>query len=219
MLRKVRETGAVALYPGYLGTSTRTIYPDSDIGPALREIDSVVSRAIDVRRNAPVCVIGVSLGGYLAAHLKSAHPELPILALNPIMSSPAVSRELEERVTGRRLFYRRIMKYRVTDDRLQRVGEDSVLIHDIYDNFFGTQADQSLADVLNGRRVGFHIAYSPGDEFIGLNEVPRLSDTLGPGALERTRSVPHNISSTSSFRAFRPAIDRFLDDCLMASND
>jgi pimeloyl-ACP methyl ester carboxylesterase len=213
------EEGVISMIPGYLGTSTRTLHPRPDIDPALEEISSLLRQLQQQRAAAPVCVIGASLGGYLAGALQRRFPQVPMLALNPLIQPVSRMVAEGERIEGKHLWYQEVREHELRDGRAVFVRKEMVLVTDRISFFFGKHADDGLADMIGGGGRKLTVAYSPADPRIGVDGIPDLAKRAPLVKIVPVNPVGHEVADVENFWAYRPVIEAFLQRCMSGGRD
>jgi hypothetical protein len=205
--------GVVMLTPAYLGTSVRTLYPSPSFDPAVEELGSLISLVRSTAPDTPICVIGASLGGYLAARVSRRFANVPVLAINPLITTPAAySRAYRSNVGARAdVFGREVRLYRLQPRAVfLRSGIEPITA--MGEAFYGNEFGHSLRDQLSTSRAPFHIVYSAHDDRIGVSGIRAVS-MLPNVRVTRVESAAHDISFVDDFRPFRRVLDEFIQRC------
>lgn len=207
--------GILTISPGYMGTMTRSLYPRSDLPVAMEEIVHLLRDLQNRRSGRPICMVGGSLGGYLAIRLSRLFPDVEILAINPLLLSPRKARERTLSVHGQHVkyYYSPVRKHALRDGRAYFVSEENEPQVQIQRHFFEPDDDKGLSDLVDPAVKNVTLVYSPADDRIGVEEVPRLRRRAPGIRFIETRPVGHKMGSVRNFWAYRPALTKFLEDC------
>jgi alpha/beta hydrolase family protein len=213
-LRRAAD-GILTITPSYMGTMTRSLYPRSDLPVAMKEIAHLLRDLQNRRAGRPICMVGGSLGGYLAIRLSRLFPDVEILAINPLLWSPRKARETTLSIHGQHVkyYYSPVRKHELRDGHAYFVREELETHMEVFNRFFEPDDDKGLSDLVDPAVKNVTLVYSPADDRIGVEEVPRLRRRAPGIRIIETRPVGHMMGSVRNFWAYRPALTKFLEDC------
>jgi len=207
--------GIVTIVPGYMGTATRSLYPRSDLPAAMAEIAHLLRDLQNRRPGRAICMVGGSLGGYLAIRLSHLFPDVEILAINPLLWPPRKARETTLSVHGEHLkyYYSPVRKHELRNGRAHFVVEKNEPQIQIQRHFFEPDGEMGLSDLVDPAVKNVTLVYSPADDRIGVEELPRLRQRAPGIRVIETRPVGHMMGTVRNFWAYRPALSQFLEKC------
>ena len=196
---------AAIVIPAYLGID-RIRTGAGDATRARAEVDALLTA---LERRGPVCVIGFSLGGPIAAASVAGHPEARFLLAAPLATSPArfVARAIAQ---GRPL--RPItLSSPAPDGQVLTLRSDKA-----YLDYFAGSENRDLAALLGpGRHPNLRVAYARGDIPVLRRDLAPVAPMLAADAIhELPAAIGHSIETPFGASAYRPLIDDFLADCL-----
>jgi pimeloyl-ACP methyl ester carboxylesterase len=212
LLRRANE-GVITLSVAYFGTKERSLFPQSDLEPAMQEIAGLVSV---LRRRYPtskVAVVGASLGGYLAVRLAGRLPDLPVLAISPLVAAPRARLRVDllHNPYLTKFAYRPQRRYRLNAAGAVFVKEELVPIVQALGHFFGPDFDAPLSEVAEGNGDNLTILYSPADNRIGVEAIPPLKIRLPRATFLEAGRAGHAVEDVENFHAYRANVAAFID--------
>lgn len=196
---------AALVVPAYLGID-RIRTGAGDATRARAEVDALVTK---LEQRGPVCVIGFSLGGPIAAASVGHHPQTSFLLTAPLATTPA-------RFVARAIAHKRTVRP-ITLAPAAPGGEVLTLSSDkaYLDYFAGSENRDVAALVGSGRHPNLRIAYAAGDIPVLRSDLTAVAPMLRPNAIrELPAAVGHSTEAPFAATSYRPLIDGFLADCL-----
>lgn len=196
---------AAIVIPSYLGID-RIRAGAGDATRARAEIDGLITK---LERRGPVCVIGFSLGGPIAAASVRRHHRTGFLLAAPLATTPAV-------FVARAIAQARPLRP-ITLAAAEPAGGVLTISSDkAYLDYFAGSEDRDLAALVGpGHHPNLRIVYAAGDIPVLRGDLDAVAPMLKPGAIrEMPAAVGHSIEAPFASSSYRPLIDHFLTDCL-----
>ncbi|WP_374139920.1 YqiA/YcfP family alpha/beta fold hydrolase [Sphingomonas sp. 32-62-10] len=199
------------IVPAYLGTDFRSMYPKSDFLAARSEISALIEN--EQRNGTKVCVVGASLGGYLAASLAKNHQKSKFLLINPVILKPSefLSRmrmRPEGRIIGLRYWHVENAEW----DGKSRGTPKYIADDAFWITFFGDYFNNDIIDFLDSSST--RIIYASGDPRIGVDKAEEIRKRNPDFYIKAVNSNDHVIESTVKFRPFVEEVNKWVGECL-----
>jgi hypothetical protein len=196
---------AAIVIPSYVGIDRiRTGAGGATIARA--EIDALIAK---LQGQGPVCVIGFSLGGPIAATSVAQQPRTGFFLAAPLATTPAsfVARAIAQ---GRPLRPLALASGEQGSKVLTLLSDKAYL-----DYFAGSENLDIAALVGPGHHPNLRIVYAAGDIPVLRGDLATVAPMLKPDAIrELPAAVGHSIETPVASSIYQPLMDGFLADCL-----
>ena len=195
--------------PAYLGTD-RVRAGNGDADRARAEIDVLM---IALERRGPVCVIGFSLGGAIAAPGAARHPATGFLLTALLATTPA--RFVAGAAAQGRAAKPFVLSPVTTNSTMLTLSSDRALL-----DYFAGSEDRDIAALIgSGPHENVRIVHASGDFAVLRGDLAAIKPMLQcDGIRELPAAIGHSIEAPFAATAYRAVIDRFLSDCLASRN-
>ena len=196
---------ATVVVPAYLGID-RVRAGNGDADRARAEIDVLM---IALERRGPVCVIGFSLGGVIAAPGAARHPATGFLLTALLATTPA--RFVAGAAAQGRAAKPFVLSPVTTNSTMLTLSSDRALL-----DYFAGSEDRDIAALIGpGPHENVRIVHASGDFAVLRGDLAAIKPMLQCDAIrELPAAIGHSIEAPFAATAYRAVIDRFLSDCL-----
>lgn len=196
------------LVPGYLGTDPVEMRPTGDIVQAEQEIRSLIDDRL--AQGQHICVIGGSLGGYIAGALARHYPNVGFLLINPLIASPRsriAAIEPTDTDPAQQVVIDRI------DPANGRVRRITLPLRQAVMDYFGPYRDRTLAAAIGGRAENITLLAAAHDDRVGIDAVARVASALEPENAHILERPTHAYEEAWNYQYYTAAVDNFLKRC------
>lgn len=205
------------IVPLYIGNHATFVEDADNVTLATLQIEALLDQIDDSRGDRPVCVIGGSLGGYIAAGLRPREG-LELLLISPLVSTPSdfANRFLADGPSDDVTRVLEIVSSRTwREGNFPRRGSRHVRVRSAagFINYFGSHRSRSLAQRLGVPRTDVRILYGSADTKIGLDAIGPVRDLVGAGRVVEVGPVGHEVEQVENYWAFEPHVSAFVQSC------
>jgi pimeloyl-ACP methyl ester carboxylesterase len=221
MRKALVKDGAAIVTLGYMGTSSRTSYPEADLPRAVDEVLFYASRLRKHFPQVPVTYVGVSAGGYLLAAASARLGDCHCVYVSPPLGAPSTVLELRRRTLGPAAF-RAASDKPVTASLWAGSGETSrfagrrrMRLEELFRNFFRGFETTSFATFVSRAEEGCStLVYGEEDDRIGVELAPQAVRTAPGLQVVSVAGADHFFSSSDPSKRLAGAVYRAVsEDC------